>query len=164
MNLQAKTVMGQMNIVDGQWQGNGAHTLAVREPAGSSGKGDMFVVVQLEGCDEHSRLFRQLSHSLATTIRDTYYHSPTSLGASLRRLGGWLGLLQADPETFLRGGEKSGEGMSALTADRVEALIAERATARKEKRWGEADRIRGLLQEAGIVLEDTPKGTSWRRD
>ena len=86
------------------------------------------------------------------------------LGASLRRLGGWLGLLQADPETFLRGGEKSGEGMSALTADRVEALIAERATARKEKRWGEADRIRGLLQEAGIVLEDTPKGTSWRRD
>ncbi len=86
------------------------------------------------------------------------------LGASLRRLGELLGLLRTDPETFLRGGEEGKEGGSALTPEQIETLIAERAAARKTKQWAEADRIRGLLQEAGIVLEDTPKGTIWRRD
>jgi cysteinyl-tRNA synthetase len=86
------------------------------------------------------------------------------LGVSLRQLGGLLGLLQADPERFLQGSEDGGEAASALTAERVEVLIAERAAARKAKNWVEADRIRILLQESGIVLEDTPKGTLWRRD
>ena len=86
------------------------------------------------------------------------------LGTSLRQLGELLGLLQTNPETFLRGSGEGGEGASALTAEQIEALIAERATARKAKQWAEADRIRNLLQEGGVVLEDTPKGTTWRRD
>jgi cysteinyl-tRNA synthetase len=86
------------------------------------------------------------------------------LGAGLRQLGGWLGLLQTDPEGFLRGGEQGGATASALIAEQVEALIAERVVARQAKQWAEADRIRGQLQQAGIVLEDTPKGTIWRRE
>jgi cysteinyl-tRNA synthetase len=45
----------------------------------------------------------------------------------------------------------------------VEARIAERQRARAEKRWADADRIRDELQASGIVLEDTPRGVSWRR-
>ncbi|HCK82068.1 MAG TPA: cysteine--tRNA ligase [Candidatus Competibacter sp.] len=89
-------------------------------------------------------------------------------GASLRYLGGLLGLLQSDAELYLQAG--AGEAMSAaLTvspygAEQINALIAERTAARQAKRWAEADRIRALLQGAGVVLEDTSNGTVWRRE
>jgi cysteinyl-tRNA synthetase len=47
--------------------------------------------------------------------------------------------------------------------DDVAALVARREEARATKEWAEADRIRDELLERGIVLEDTPSGTVWRR-
>jgi cysteinyl-tRNA synthetase len=47
--------------------------------------------------------------------------------------------------------------------DEVEALIAARTEARKNKNWAEADRIRDLLKEMGIILEDTAQGIKWHR-
>lgn len=55
------------------------------------------------------------------------------------------------------------EGQAELLDDEVEALIAERTEARKSKNWARADEIRDLLQERGILLEDTPQGMRWRR-
>jgi cysteinyl-tRNA synthetase len=78
----------------------------------------------------------------------------------LKALGGVLGLLQRDPMAFLQGGE-SGDGLSA---EAIEALIQERLAARKAKDFKRADAIRDELKVAGIVLEDTPQGTIWRRD
>jgi len=47
--------------------------------------------------------------------------------------------------------------------EEIEALIAARTTARKEKNWAEADRIRDELNARGVVLEDTPQGVKWHR-
>jgi cysteinyl-tRNA synthetase len=76
----------------------------------------------------------------------------------LRALAGLLGLLGRPAEDFLKGGLPEG-----WTSERIERLIAERGTAKKAKNYAEADRIRKELLEAGIVLEDGPQGTTWRR-
>jgi len=80
-----------------------------------------------------------------------------ALGAALKDLGRVLGLVQSDPESYLRGGD-AGPDEAA-----VEALIEARRSARERRDFGEADRIRDRLKAQGIVLEDGPSGTTWRR-
>jgi cysteinyl-tRNA synthetase len=81
------------------------------------------------------------------------------LAAQLKALGGVLGLLQRDPVAFLQGGV----GENELSADAIEALIQARKDARAAKYWAESDRIRVELHNAGVILEDGPQGTTWRR-
>ncbi|MGD8430197.1 MAG: cysteine--tRNA ligase [Ectothiorhodospiraceae bacterium] len=81
-----------------------------------------------------------------------------SLGGELRNLASVLGLLQDDPEDFLKGG-----GSGDLTDQEIDDMLAQRAAARKDRDFARADRIRDELQERGIILEDTPQGTVWRR-
>jgi cysteinyl-tRNA synthetase len=80
--------------------------------------------------------------------------------ATLRAMGGVLGLLQQDPGLYL----KRGLGTAALADGEVEALLEARRQARAVKDFAESDRIRDSLSAAGIVLEDKPGGaTQWRR-
>jgi cysteinyl-tRNA synthetase len=79
------------------------------------------------------------------------------LAGVLKGLGGILGMLQTDPDTFLQGGGTNDE------AAEVEALIKQRNDARAAKDWAAADTARNKLTDMGIVLEDGANGTTWRR-
>src|SRR5688572_4208503 len=83
-------------------------------------------------------------------------------GAQLKALGGVLGILQRDPEVFLKGELKT-EFVPKGFAKSVEALIEERKAARTARNFAESDRIRDQLLQAGIILEDGAGGTTWRR-
>jgi cysteinyl-tRNA synthetase len=103
-----------------------------------------------------------------------------------------VGLLQRDANAFLQGdvtinagvGQLNLEGLPAkitgagttsqsqstnttgeftISNKGIEQVIEQRLTAKKSKNFAEADRIRKELADAGIILEDTPQGTTWRR-
>jgi cysteinyl-tRNA synthetase len=98
----------------------------------------------------------------ANKARQSDPEAAAGLAAVLRELGGALGLLEADPEEFLQGG--ASDSAEGLSYEAIEALIQQRLDARKNKNWAEADRIRNELKAQGIVLEDGPGGTTWRRE
>jgi len=83
------------------------------------------------------------------------------LGGRLRALAGLLGLLERAPEAFLQA-DTAGE--AGPEEAEIERLIAERAAAKAAKDYAAADAIRDGLKARGVVLEDGPQGTSWRRE
>ncbi|OAI28206.1 cysteine--tRNA ligase [Methylomonas koyamae] len=83
------------------------------------------------------------------------------LAATLKRLAGILGLLQDDPDSFLKGGS----GADGLSEADIESLIADRKVAKTNKDWARADAIRDRLKSSGVILEDVAGGnTIWRRE
>ncbi|GAB7203568.1 hypothetical protein OS21_00570 [Dickeya oryzae] len=81
------------------------------------------------------------------------------LASALRQLAGVLGLLEHDPELFLQSSAQADDS----EVQEIEALIKQRNDARQSKDWALADAARNRLTEMGIVLEDGPQGTIWRR-
>ena len=99
----------------------------------------------------------------------------SALAAELKALGHVLGLLQLEPETFLRKARSAIADSDSFSATgtvssvavndaQIDQLIADRKAARASRNFKESDRIRDQLAQAGIILEDKPDGTtSWRR-
>jgi cysteinyl-tRNA synthetase len=81
------------------------------------------------------------------------------LSGLLKALGAVIGLLERDPTVYLRGAALAG----GLDDAAIEQLIVDRTSAKKERNFAEADRIRDVLKADGIILDDSPQGTSWRR-
>lgn len=102
-------------------------------------------------------------HELAGEINklDKTSERARSLAATLVHFGGILGLLQDSPVHYLQ--SQAGKSGNQLNSDEIESLIEQRKQARQNKDFKEADRIRALLDEKGIQLEDTSAGTIWRR-
>lgn len=97
----------------------------------------------------------ELAHEIQR-LRDKDLQLAAKHGALLKKLGGVLGILQDDPMQFLQGQIKN------IDSAQIEELIAARNKARAEKNWSEADRIRKVLAEMSIVLEDGATGTTWK--
>ena len=75
--------------------------------------------------------------------------------ATIKGSAGLLGLLESSDDQWFKGGGD---------ADAIEARIADRAQAKANRDFAAADRIRDELKAEGIVLEDGPSGTTWRRE
>ena len=80
----------------------------------------------------------------------------SALSGLLVRLGGYLGILQNNPEDFLKQGVQ-------LSDKEIDQKIKDRNLARSKKDFALSDQIRNELEAHGIILEDSAEGTSWRR-
>lgn len=80
--------------------------------------------------------------------------------ALLLSSAGVLGLLYQDPEVWFKGLPSENE----IDEGEINRLIEERLSAKKAKDWAKADAIRNQLKQSGIVLEDTPQGTTWKKE
>ena len=81
------------------------------------------------------------------------------LVSTLKYLGNLLGILQNDPDAFLKG------SVDSVSEEVIEQQIQARLDAKKAKNWALADKIRDELKQQSVILEDAPDGTtSWRRE
>ena len=98
-------------------------------------------------------LVRELNTAVAAKRDDI-----NALVETLKSLGAVLGVLQCEPEAFLQDA-----GSSEISAEEIEALIAERVQAKLDKNYSRADEVRQELLDSGVILEDSREGTTWRR-
>ena len=100
-------------------------------------------------------------HALATALNKAETgQEKAAAKAKLLASAHLLGLLYQDAEEWFRSGSTATEGLSE---SEIETLIQKRADARKAKDFATADAVRKELAEKGIVIEDTPSGTQWKR-
>jgi cysteinyl-tRNA synthetase len=100
-----------------------------------------------------------LLHELASSIHKEPSHKQ-ELQHKLKTCGFVLGILQQDPDDWFKW-QRPGE--TTLSDKKIERLIQERREARATKNFARADEIRKILDQAGLILEDSPEGTKWRR-
>ncbi|HEX8571480.1 MAG TPA: cysteine--tRNA ligase [Allosphingosinicella sp.] len=132
-------------------------------PAGPGRAGDFAPVVEALSDDLNTPLALARLGELAKT----------GDSAALRKAGALLGLLQDDPLQWFQGSAPSvpdrvdprlrEEAGAFLDPTEIQLRIDRRAEAKKARDYAEADRIRSDLAAQGVMLEDGPAGTTWRR-
>ncbi len=135
--------------------------------AGPGGRADPAAVARLrEAMDddfntpEALAVMQGVARELNTAKAARHAQAAADQAATLRALGAVMGLLQQDPEAYL----KRGVGAQGLADAEIDALMDARRAARAAKDFAAGDRIREQLAAAGIVIEDKPGGiTQWRR-
>ncbi len=135
--------------------------------SGPGGRADPAAVARLrEAMDddfntpEALAVMQGVARELNTAKAARHAQAAADQAATLRAQGAVMGLLQQDPEAYL----KRGVGAQGLADAQIDALMEARRAARAAKDFAAGDRIREQLAAAGIVIEDKPGGiTQWRR-
>ncbi len=126
--------------------------------------------IKVENVEPDERLIEALADDLNTPLALTYLHESVNnlnkaqteaekikYKSELLANAYMLGLLYQDPEEWFRGEDSKDE------VSEIEEKIRQRAEAKKNKDWATADKIRNELKEKGIILEDSPTGTTWKK-
>ena len=99
-------------------------------------------------------------HAAASTLNKSADPQEIAMAKAELTVGGrLLGILDADPEAWFT----DALGEDVLAAEKIDALIEERSAAKASRDFQRADQIRDDLEAQGVVLEDGPDGTQWRR-
>lgn len=99
-------------------------------------------------------------HQIARQINKKEERDLSRAKGTLLAIGGLMGILQQPPEIWFQ----QAASENAIQAEDINRLLEERQQAKKDKNYARADEIRQLLKEAGVVLEDSREGTTWRRE
>ncbi len=98
-------------------------------------------------------------HALAKALNKADDADKPALKARILAGADLLGILQNDPQEWFQGAASA----DAISAEDIEALIAERQQAKLDKNYARADEVREQLKEQGVILEDAREGTTWKR-
>lgn len=104
----------------------------------------------------------EITREINRALKSEQWTEAGQLARVLKELGGILGLLQQQPDAFLKASADEADN-NGLSEDDVLAAIEARKQAKASKDFAAADRIRQDLLEKGIILEDSKAGTTWRR-
>ena len=110
---------------------------------------------------EKVRDMNRVMDGIQGDVDEEILHSLRTDRHQLHLIGRTLGLFQETPEEFF---DQVSEGSDRIDHVKIEELVEERTVARGRKDWARSDEIRDQLKEMGVILEDGPKGTSWRLD
>ena len=118
---------------------------------------DLNTPIALSAVNELASLARHIIVNTKGGLGNAEHAELSNIKSDLLAAGAALGLLQQDPTAwFARGNDNSDNA-------RIQALVDERNTAKKEKNFARSDAIRDQLAAEGILLEDTAQGVRWRR-
>lgn len=104
-------------------------------------------------------LFDVVREANKLSVKKETFNQAIELRSVLDKLGKVLGLFSFDPKEYF----KSIPGMEHVDVAKIETAISKRMEARREKDFATADLLRKELDAQGIVLEDSPEGTTWRK-
>jgi cysteinyl-tRNA synthetase len=138
-----------------------------RADAGAALDDDLNTPVALAGIGEIARLGNELCDLAHKRRKDATFSGGAAVAArvldvAFGALCAELGVLQTPAQAYARRTRERRLKLRGLSSDAIEAQVAARSSARQNKDFAEADRVRQALAEKGVELLDGPNGTEWK--